>query len=174
MVDKVSRVYAVAFFEIATEEEKVLSVLELLDDMKKLYETNDEFKEFMRNPIIKKEQKLDMIKKVCFEAEEIEQEIILYLVKKNRLAEIANIAYDYRELYYTSENILGVEGSFSIELTEEQKEKLIKKLEKLTNKKINFEQKIDPTLIGGGVLRIGDKVLDGSIRTQLAQLAKGE
>ena len=51
---------------------------------------------------------------------------------------------------------------------------LIEKLEKITNKKINFEQEIDPKLIGGGILKIGDKILDGSIRTQLAQMAKGE
>ena len=75
MVDKVSKIYAVAIFEIATEEDKILSILELLDGMKELYETNIEFKEFMKNPLIKKEQKLDMIKKICSEAKDIEQEI---------------------------------------------------------------------------------------------------
>ena len=174
MVDKVSKIYAVAIFEIATEEDKILSILELLDGMKELYETNIEFKEFMKNPLIKKEQKLDMIKKICFEAKDIEQEIMLYLVRKNRLDEISNIAYEYRELYYSKENIVGIKGIFSMELSVEQKAKLIEKLEKITNKKINFEQEIDPKLIGGGILKIGDKILDGSIRTQLAQMAKGE
>ncbi len=174
MVDKVSKIYAVAIFEIATEEDKILSILELLDGMKELYETNIEFKEFMKNPLIKKEQKLDMIKKICSEAKDIEQEIMLYLVRKNRLDEISNIAYEYRELYYSKENIVGIKGIFSMELSVEQKAKLIEKLEKITNKKINFEQEIDPKLIGGGILKIGDKILDGSIRTQLAQMAKGE
>jgi F-type H+-transporting ATPase subunit delta len=174
MVDKVSKIYAVAIFEIAIEEDKILSILELLDGMKELYETNIEFKEFMKNPLIKKEQKLDMIKKICSEAKDIEQEIMLYLVRKNRLDEISNIAYEYRELYYSKENIVGIKGIFSMELSVEQKAKLIEKLEKITNKKINFEQEIDPKLIGGGILKIGDKILDGSIRTQLAQMAKGE
>ena len=174
MVDKISKIYAVAIFEIATEEDKILSILELLDGMKELYETNIEFKEFMKNPLIKKEQKLDMIKKICSEAKDIEQEIMLYLVRKNRLDEISNIAYEYRELYYSKENIVGIKGIFSMELSVEQKAKLIEKLEKITNKKINFEQEIDPKLIGGGILKIGDKILDGSIRTQLAQMAKGE
>ena len=174
MVDKISKIYAVAIFEIATEEDKILSILELLDGMKELYETNIEFKEFMKNPLIKKEQKLDMIKKICSEAQDIEQEIMLYLVRKNRLDEISNIAYEYRELYYSKENIVGIKGIFSMELSVEQKAKLIEKLEKITNKKINFEQEIDPKLIGGGILKIGDKILDGSIRTQLAQMAKGE
>ena len=174
MVDKVSKIYAVAFFDIALEEDNILGILQLLDDMKNLYETNIEFKEFMKSPIIKKDQKLDMIKKVCSSHQDIEQEIMLYLVKKNRLDEISNIAYEYRELYYSKENIIGIKGIFSVELTLEQKEKLIGKLEKITNKKINFEQEIDPALIGGGILKIGDKILDGSIRTQLAQMAKGE
>ena len=68
--------------------------------------------------------------------------------------------------------ILDVEATFAVEPSELQKQKLIEKLMKKTGKKINLEVKIDKAIIGGGIIKIGDQVTDGSIRKELNSLRK--
>ncbi|MEG0729836.1 MAG: ATP synthase F1 subunit delta, partial [Cetobacterium sp.] len=60
---------------------------------------------------------------------------------------------------------------FAVALTEEQKERLIKKLENKTGKQIKLVVNVDKGLIGGGLIKIGDEITDGSIRRQLDNLA---
>ena len=69
--------------------------------------------------------------------------------------------------YYLKNNILDVEAIFSKEISEAQKSKLIKNLKKRTKKTINLKVVIDKSIIGGGILKVGDKIIDGTIKTQL-------
>ena len=71
------------------------------------------------------------------------------------------------KIYYAKNRILNVEATFTKELTEEQKKKLIEKLSQKTGKEINLDVKIDKNILGGGILKIGDRVIDGSIRREL-------
>ena len=67
-----------------------------------------------------------------------------------------NFAYSF---YYIEKNIIDVKGIFASDLSAEQKDALIKKLENSTKKNVNLEVEIDKSLIGGGILKIGDKVI---------------
>lgn len=106
------------------------------------------------------------------EQEEIDKNISLYLVSKGRLGDIKDILEEYKKLYYIEKNIIDVKGIFASDLSAEQKDALIKKLENSTKKNVNLEVEIDKSLIGGGILKIGDKVIDGSIKSQLASMSK--
>lgn len=85
---------------------------------------------------------------------------------------IRNIVAEYLKIYYEKNQILDVEATFAVEPSELQKQKLIEKLMKKTGKKINLEVKIDKAIIGGGIIKIGDQVTDGSIRKELNSLRK--
>ena len=79
---------------------------------------------------------------------------------------------EYLKIYYAKNQILDVEATFAMELTEAQKAKLVANLEKSTKKKVNIKVNVDKSIIGGGILKIGDKIIDGTIKTQLSTLAK--
>ena len=97
---------------------------------------------------------------------------MFYILDKKRMENIRNIVAEYLKIYYEKNQILDVEATFAVEPSELQKEKLIDKLMKKTGKKINLEVKIDKSIIGGGIIKIGDQVTDGSIRKELNSLRK--
>lgn len=169
---EVGKRYAQAIYEIAQEEKRVVEIYEFLKELNALYHQNTDFKEFLSHPLVKLGDKLSLVEKIMEEQEEIDKNIALYLVSKGRIGDIKDILEGYKKLYYIENNIMDITGVFASELTEEQKDKLIKKLEFSTKKSINLEIEIDKSLIGGGILKIGDKVVDGSIKTQIANMAK--
>lgn len=173
MVDKVGKRYAEAIYEIAQDEKRVVEIYELLKELNELYCTNFEFKEFLSHPLVKLEEKLALIEKVMEGQEAIDTNIALYIVTKGRFPEIQDILEEYKSLYYKENNIIDVKGVFAKELSESQKNQLIEKLETSTKKKVNLEVEIDPSLIGGAILKIGDKVVDGSIKAQIESMKKG-
>ena len=71
-----------------------------------------------------------------------------------------------------NDQILDVEATFAVEPSEEQKQKLIDKLTKKTGKNINLTVKVDRSILGGGIIKIGDQVTDGSIRKELNALKR--
>ncbi len=172
MVDKIGRRYAEAIYEIALEEKKVVEIYELLQEAEDLYSNNKEFKEFLQHPLVKKEDKLDIIEKIFVNKVEIEKNILLYLIDRGRMMDIKDILLEYKKMYYNANNIVDVRATFATEISEEQKAILTKKLEKTTNKNIKLEIIIDKSLIGGGIIKIGDKIVDGSIKAQLKDMAK--
>ena len=93
--------------------------------------------------------------------------ILLYILDKGRMNCIKYIVAEYLKIYYRKNRILDVKATFTKELTDEQKKKLINKLSQKTGKEINLEIKIDKDILGGGIIKIGDKIIDGSIRREL-------
>lgn len=174
MVEKVGKRYADAIYDIAREMGIVLDVFALLKEVDTLYNKNPEFREFFQHPLVKKEDKLALIEKIFSEQKEIERNIVLYLVERGRVTEIKGILEEYKALYYNENGIVDVKATFASEITDEQRKKLIEKLEKNTNKKVNLDFIVDSSLIGGAILKIGDKIIDGSIKTQLSNMAKGK
>ncbi|MCI7223220.1 MAG: ATP synthase F1 subunit delta [Fusobacterium gastrosuis] len=168
MIDiQVGRRYSEAIYEIAEQRGDVKEVYEILNTVMELYINDVEFKNFLLSPLISTDEKLDFLTEVFKDASKENLEILYYIVLKNRIINIRGIVKAYLEIYYKKNSILDVKGIFTRELSEEQKEKLISKLSKKTGKQINLEVVVDKSILGGGILKIGDTVVDGSIRKDL-------
>ena len=98
--------------------------------------------------------------------------VIKYIVKKQRLSLIGEIKDYFLKLYYEENNKLPVTAIFAKELSEKQREQLVQKLEKKYNKKIVLNVKVDKEIIGGGILKIGNEVINGSIKNQIEEIKK--
>ena len=81
---------------------------------------------------------------------------------------------EYLKIYYEKHQILDVVATFAVELSEEQKTKLIQKLKDKTKHEIRLETQVDESILGGGILKIGDQVMDGSLRKELQQIKNGK
>ncbi|VWL84893.1 ATP synthase F1 subunit delta [Oceanivirga miroungae] len=167
---KLSKIYANAIFEIASENDSVSQILELLNELVSKIEEDTEFKKFLSNPIVDKSSKIELLNKLLVNNSEIEKNILNYLVEKNRIKALSGIKKAYLEIYHETKNELIVTGIFPTELSETQKEKLVKKLEKLKSKKIILDIKVDKTLVTGGIIKINDEVIDGSLKSQLEKI----
>lgn len=173
MIDnQVGRRYAEAIFEIAESNDSVKNTYEALNSLMESYKTDKDFKNFIDHPLISNEDKKEALDKIYHDQPEDIKHIIFYLLDKNRIANIREIVAEYLKIYYAKNQILDVEAIFAKKLTKTQREKLVHNLENKTKKKINLVEKVDASIIGGGILKIGDKIIDGSVRTQLNSLVK--
>ena len=164
---QVGRRYSKAIFEIAEEKNQVKEIYEMLNSAMVLYRTDKEFKNFILNPLIDSEQKKSVLNKIFGKDNSDNLNILLYILDKGRMNCIKYIVAEYLKIYYRKNRILDVKATFTKELTDEQKKKLIDKLSQKTRKEINLEIKIDKDILGGGIIKIGDKIIDGSIRREL-------
>ena len=164
---QVGRRYSKAIFEIAEEKNQVKEIYEMLNSAMVLYRTDKEFKNFIRNPLISNEEKKLVLNEIFGKDNSDNLNILLYILDKGRINCIKYIVAEYLKIYYRKNRILDVRATFTKELTDEQKKKLIDKLSQKTGKEINLEIKIDKNILGGGIIRIGDKIIDGSIRREL-------
>lgn len=173
MIDnQVGRRYAEAIYEIAESADKIKPIYENLNTLMELYKNDSEFKTFITHPLIENEEKKKVIGNIFKEADEETLNTMFYILDKNRIGNIRNIVAEYLKIYYEKNQILSVEATFAVEPSEIQKAKLIEKLTKKTGKKIELTVKIDKSILGGGIIKIGDQVIDGSIRKELDALKK--
>lgn len=149
---------------------EVKSIYDVLNATMELYKTDVDFRNFITHPLIKESEKKETLKKIFSDSNE-GVEILFYILEKGRIAQIREIVAEYVKLDYANQ-ILDVEATFAVALSDEQKEKLSKNLENKTGKKIKLVVNVDKSLIGGGIIKIGDEVTDGSIRRQLETLTQ--
>ena len=168
----IAKRYASAIYDIAKSSNKISEIREVLSLMMEKYEEEEEFKKYLSDPVITVEEKEDFLKRAFDFVSEEALRIVNYIVKKGRLSLIPYIKEEFLKIYYTENDKLPITAIFAKELSEEQKDKLIKKLESKYKKKVVLNVKVDESLIGGGIVKIRNEVIDGSIRNQIEALKK--
>lgn len=168
----VSKRYALAIYDFATENDEVFEVFEVLNLLLEHIKNDEDFKKFLKYPVIDKEEKKKLINHIYSDVNKQSLKILDYLIEKDRLLHIKEIYEEYSKIYYEKHKKLIVTAIFPKELTEAQKEKLTQNLKKLKGKDVVIHYRIDESLIGGGLIRINDEVIDGSIKTQLNSIKR--
>ena len=168
----VSKRYALAIYDFATENDEVFEVFEVLNLLLEHIKNDEDFKKFLKYPVIDKEEKKKLINHIYSDVNKQSLKILDYLVDKDRLLHIKEIYEEYSKIYYEKHKKLIVTAIFPKELTEAQKEKLTENLKKLKGKDVVIHYRIDEKLIGGGLIKINDEVIDGSIKTQLNSIKR--
>lgn len=125
---QVGRRYSKAIFDIAEEKNQVKEIYEMLNSAMVLYRTDKEFKNFIRNPLIENEQKKAVLTEIFGKDSSENLNILLYILDKGRINCIKYIVAEYLKIYYRKNRILDVKATFTKELSEEQRTKLINKL----------------------------------------------
>jgi F-type H+-transporting ATPase subunit delta len=166
----VGKRYSQAIYDLAEESKNVKELYDNLNLVMETYVKDMEFKNFVDHPLVKKEDKKALICKVFGKFDEFTLNILRYLVDKGRLSNIRGIVAEYLKIYYEKNQMVDVEALFAVEPSKVQREKLIKTLEKKTNKKVNLTIKTDKSIIAGGIIKIGDEIIDGSLKRQLEKL----
>jgi len=174
MAKLVSKTYGDALFELATEENKEDILLEEAEGIKKLITENDEFLKMMNHPQITREEKETIIENI-FKGK-ISDEMtgfLRLLVINGRFSELESVI-DYFIAKIKEYKKIGIAYVVTpLELSDKQKSDIEQKLldtTKYEKMEMNFD--IDESLIGGMTIRIGDRVIDSSIKSKLNKLTK--
>lgn len=125
------------------------------------------------NPKVSRERLSALMLDICQgQVDEEGANFLKLLVQNNRLTLAPTIALQFETLKGESEGYIDVEVASAYDFSEEEKKSFTSTLEKTLSKKVHMNVTVDKSLIGGVVVRAGDKVIDGSIKGQLQQLAK--
>ena len=166
----IAKRYAEAVYGVAKEKDKVKEIYDMLNSLMELYINDSEFRNFMLHPLIENSEKKGFLGKIFTDADDITMNIIDYLVDKDRIEIIRYIVSEYLKLYYLENNEVEVTVIFSKELSEEQFDLLKSKLEKKVGKKIILKIEVNKDIIGGGIVKMGDQIIDGSIKRQIENI----
>lgn len=173
MYEYLDRRYALALYEVAERKGKVEEYLQEAREIIELIKNNQEISKILKHPQISTSKK----KKIFIEIfkGKINEELlsfILLLIEKDRIVYMEEKFREMEKIHLEKQNILVANVKTAISLNENQRKKLIEKLEKKYNKTIILKEKIDKALIGGVYIRVGDDVIDGSIKSKFEEIKK--
>lgn len=163
--------YAQAVFELAEEQGMLDEIQNQLTMVEETIASHQELATLLYHPRVPAEAKKETINKL-FSDEIVEflYKFLLLLVDKRREALLPAIAKEYMKLANQARNIDEAEVTTAMPLTEAEHAALAAKLSAVTGKKMILKTAVDSRLIGGVVVKIGDKLVDGSVARQLQVL----
>lgn len=171
MYEYLDRRYALALYEVAEKEGKVEEYLEDLKAIIKLTKENNEVLEIIKHPQIPTPRKIKIFRNI-FEGR-IDDKLlnfIIVLLKKDRILFIEEKYREMVKIYLEKHNTIVAYVKTVIRLNSEQRKMLIEKLEKKYNKMVILREEIDKTLIAGVFLRVGDDVIDNTIKLKFQDI----
>lgn len=168
---KISKRYARALFDFATEQKKVEEVKADMDYVYQLCETSPDFVKLLKSPVIKVGKKVEIIKAV-FEGKlsKLSMQYLEIISKSRRETFIPAIAQQFIESYNESIGLKIVDFESAYEMDDKLKKQIIKTLSEQTGKQIQLKEKINEDLIGGFVVNMDNRQYDTSIRARLTKL----
>jgi F-type H+-transporting ATPase subunit delta len=141
--------------------------------LESLMEESQEFSEFIANPIIKPEDKKEVLRRVMGEgANSYLLNFLMLLVDKRRIIFLKQIASQYLNLLRKLNQTVLAEVISARELSEDQKRAVTEKVKGITNARdVELKTSTQPNLIGGVIIKVGSQVIDASLRGQLRRIS---
>jgi len=169
--NEIARQYSKALYEIGEENGNMGELFEELEEFWKTLQENEQLKEALFHQRVLVEEKQAVLKNVFKDKLSNHMyKFLMLLIEKRRIYFLENILESFRKLMHKHENIITVEVTTAVEMNSEIREKLKKRLDKYVDKKIEMKEYCDPDIIGGMVIKIGDYLIDGSIKSKLESL----
>jgi ATP synthase F1 delta subunit len=167
-----ARVYAEALFEAGEDKGKIDQLQEQLAQFAAAVDGDRELQVFLFSPYLSSNDKVDGLRRAVTGAEPEFANFLELLVEKGRMPEIFRIRREFDELWKKANRRLDVTVTSAIELDPKVVGKIGEEVERQTGEKVDLSSEVDDGILGGIVLRVGNMVLDASIRTRLEKLRK--
>jgi F-type H+-transporting ATPase subunit delta len=164
--------YATALADLVLEQGAAEPARKQLEDFRAAYEESAELRNVLASPAIAREVKHGVIEKLITRmgASRIIRNFLLVMSDNQRVRLLPEIVHTFEQVLGQRQGVAEAKIVSATEMTEKQKIELVSRLERLSGKKIQAKYSLEPALLGGAVVRIGDTIFDGSVRNQLNQL----
>ena len=163
--------YAGALFEIAERDGNIDKLEQELDNIRDTIKGSRDLEKVMYFSQVNPDEKKAILKGIFKDQiSGLTFNFLFLLIDRQREAFLDSIVSTFKKLAYKARNTEQVQVTSAVELNENEKAELEKSLEKLTGKKVQSSYSVDPLLIGGVMVRIGDRIIDGSVRNKLASV----
>lgn len=163
--------YAKALIDLANEKNLLEEVHNDMLFFENITSENPSFRKIMANPIVRHDKKFGILKNIFKNrVTDVTFSIFSVLTKKNREQLLLPIAEEFLKLYNEQKGIQKVQISTPVALSDAQKAEFSKVVSEAIHKTVELTESIDPSLIGGYVLKVGDTQIDTSVKHKLQEL----
>jgi F-type H+-transporting ATPase subunit delta len=171
-MEEIADVYGRSLFDVASEHDKADLIREQLGQFADALQDNRDLAIFFFSPYFSTPEKEDGLKRALDGADVTLVNFLNLLIEKHRMPVIFRIRRVYDALWEKTHHILPVQISTAIELDAGVAKQLGDRIEETTGQKVQLTSTVDPDILGGIVLRVGNSILDASIRNRLENLRK--
>jgi ATP synthase F1 delta subunit len=171
-VEEIAQVYARALFEVAQEKGDLDEVREQLGQFADALAESRELQTYFFSPYFSTEEKKDGLHKAVSGASEPVMNFLELLVEKHRMPAVFRIRREIDALWREENKLLPVQLTSAIALDDDTVQNLGRTIGERTGRKVDVTATVNPDILGGIVLRVGNSILDASIRNRLESLRK--
>ncbi|MCF4100674.1 ATP synthase F1 subunit delta [Gillisia sp. M10.2A] len=164
--------YAKAILDLAKEQNAVELVNKDMQSVAQTIMASDELEDFLASPVIKANLKANALKEVFKDAHATTFGAFDVLLQNNRIAQLKQVAQKYTALFNEMNNVQVATVTTAIPLDANLEAKILDKVKELTGNSATIDNKVDPSIIGGFILRIGDLQYNASVAKNLSNLKR--
>lgn len=171
-MEEIAQVYARSLFEVAQERGKLDLVREQLGQFADALQDSRELAVFFFSPYFSTEEKKDGLRNTVEGADETVENFLELLVENHRMPVIFRVRRGLDRLWREANQLLPVQITSAVALDDAVTSRIGEEVGRQTGRRVELTATVDPDVIGGIVLRVGNSILDASIRTRLDNLRK--
>ena len=171
-MDEIAQVYARSLFEVAQEQGKLDVVREELGQITEALEENAELRLFFYSPYFSTDEKRDGLRRTVTDADPMTMNVLDILVENHRLPVLPRLRREYERRWREANNLLPVTVTSAVQLDDAVVERIGDEIGRQTGRTVELTREVDPSIVGGFVVRVGNAILDASIKNRLDNLRK--
>ena len=171
-MEEIASVYARSLFEVAQEQDKLDKVRDELGEFADALNDSRELQVFLFSPYFSTKEKSEGLDKAISGADETTLNFLRLLIEKHRMPVIFRVRAEFDQLWEEENKLLPVTVTSAVELPKATVKQIGDRIAEQTDRKVELQSKVDPDILGGIVVRVGNSVLDASIRNRLENFRK--
>ncbi len=171
-MEEVAEVYARALFEAAREDDVLDDVHDQLDEFADAVAQNRDLAVFFFSPYFSAQEKKDALHKALTDADTRFENFLEALIERHRMPVLFRIRSRFDQMWEEERQLLPISITSAVELDKDTVQSIGDQVGEQTGRTIELTSQVDPDILGGIVLRVGNTILDASIRHRLEQLRK--
>jgi ATP synthase F1 delta subunit len=171
-MEEIATVYARSLFEVAKEQDKLDAVRDQLGAFADALSETRDLQVFFFSPYFSTAEKEDGLDRVVSDADPVILNFLKLLIEKHRMPVLFRIRANYDAMWEEENKLLPVQITSAVELDQQIVSQLGDRIAEQTDRKVDISSNVDPDILGGIVVRVGNSVLDASVRNRLEQLRR--
>jgi ATP synthase F1 delta subunit len=171
-MEEIAAVYARSLFEVAQEQDKLDVVRDQLGEFADALDSSRELQQFLFTPYFSTAEKEEGIDRAVTGADPVIVNFLKLLIENHRMPVIFRVRRAYDALWEEANRLLPVHVTSAIELDSKTVSQIGDQIAEQTGQKVELSSEVDPDILGGIVVRVGNSVLDASVRSRLEKLRK--
>jgi F-type H+-transporting ATPase subunit delta len=171
-MEEIAAVYARSLFEVAKEQDKLDTIREQLGAFADALDDTRELQVFFFSPYFSTTEKQDGLDRAVSDADPILVNFLKLLIENHRTPAIFRVRRELDRLWREENKLLPVQVTSAVALDQATVSQIGDRIAQQTGQKIDLSASVEPDIIGGIIVRVGNSILDASIRNRLEQLRK--